>query len=505
MTPERWTSSVLPWDQEEDNQRQHDLTAAWQEGDLSYKLDPNQQGVYDDIRASHKRAKTQADRIYVLDIGRQYGKDTIMVLLAHETAIRTPGLRIPYGAPTRDEVVELLYPITEWLLQDCPPHLRPQHTKSDHSWTYPNGSRIVLVGCDLHPDRLRGPGMGAGFLTEAGFMGDLNRLIGGVLLPQMIHFPDSFMVWASTPPETPAHPWSTVHVPRAVERGMHAHRTIEECPRLLPHEREAFVEAVGGKESTRARREFYAEHIIEESLAIVPEYAKVEREIIKEWPQPQWFDGYCGFDPGFVDYCGLVWGYWDFVSQVLVIEREICEPGLSTGEIADAIKETEHDYWGNFTTRFDGERPTTQPYLRVSDCDKRLIHDLLMERGISFMLTAKDHKDVALAEMRTAIGAKQIIIHPRCVKLQSHLKYGVWNEKKTDYQRVDGFGHFDLIPALMYLYRNVSRKKNPCPPGRFNINMHTHHVTPGLHPEGWTDQETELSDAFGGSKRRTRR
>jgi hypothetical protein len=420
-------------------------------------------------------------------------------LICVEEAIRRPGLRYPYGAPTRIEVVELLTPIMEKLLVDCPPHLRPVHNKSQHSWTFPNDSKIQLVGVDLHMARLRGTGMGAGFLTEAGFMSDLPALISGVMLPQMLHFPDSFQIWASTPPETPAHPWSTEYVPKAMGRGMHAHRTIEDCPRLIEAERVAFVDQVGGRESSRARREFYAEHVIEEDLAICPEFGRVERETVKEWITPDWYDGYVGMDPGFVDMCGIVWGYWDFLSQKLVIEHEFCEPGLATGDVADAIREVEHKYWGNFATRWDGQNPVTQPYKRVSDTDRRLIHDLHTDHGIPFMATAKDKRDVALAELRTAIGNHGVIIHPRCTKLQSHLKFGVWNERRTDFQRVDGFGHFDLIPALMYLYRNVSKRKNPFPPQSYSVNSSTHHVT---RDNTMDDSARELQAAFAPRQRR---
>ena len=144
----RWVSPVVRWE-DCSPQRQADLRAAWQYGDLSWKLDPNQREVYDLIRKSHKTAKTQAERIFILDIGRQWGKDFLMTLLAHEQAIRVPNSRIPYAAPTKDEVVELLYPITDILLQDCPEDLKPLHKKADYSWTYANGSRIVLL-CSMN-------------------------------------------------------------------------------------------------------------------------------------------------------------------------------------------------------------------------------------------------------------------------------------------------------------------------------------------------------------------
>ena len=117
------------------------------------------------------------------------------------------------------------------------------------------------------------------------------------------------------------------------------------------------------------------------------------------------------------------------------------------------------------------------------------------------MATAKDHKDVALAELRTAVGNHQIIIHPRCVKLQSHLKFGIWDANRKKFARVDGFGHFDLIDALVYLYRNVSKRKNPMRPVGQGLDRHTHHVT--TVDNTLDDGARELKAAFAPRKRRS--
>ena len=106
-----------------------------------------------------------------------------------------------------------------------------------------------------------------------------------------------------------------------------------------------------------------------------------------------------------------------------------------------------------------------------------------------------------MAELRTAIGNHQIIIHPRCVKLQSHLKFGVWDKNKVKFARVPGYGHFDLIDALVYLYRNVSKRKNPFPPVSHGLDMHRHHVISGTTLD---DAAVELKAAFGRKKRKAR-
>jgi hypothetical protein len=43
------------------------------------------------------------------------------------------------------------------------------------------------------------------------------------------------------------------------------------------------------------------------------------------------------------------------------------------------------------------------------------------------------------------------------------LKYGLWNEKRSEFARSKTLGHFDAIAALMYLIRNIDEATNPIP------------------------------------------
>ena len=43
------------------------------------------------------------------------------------------------------------------------------------------------------------------------------------------------------------------------------------------------------------------------------------------------------------------------------------------------------------------------------------------------------------------------------------LKYGVWNDRRTEWERSTVYGHFDALAALMYLVRNIDQASNPIP------------------------------------------
>ena len=61
------------------------------------------------------------------------------------------------------------------------------------------------------------------------------------------------------------------------------------------------------------------------------------------------------------------------------------------------------------------------------------------------------------------IKSGRILINPRCKNLIYHLKAATWKKDRTNFARsVDG-GHWDFIPALYYLLRNINMSKNPYP------------------------------------------
>lgn len=469
-----WESPVVAWDLC-DTSRQEDLRLAWAAGALSHVLDPVQLVAHNEIVERNAATDLQTERLHVMDWARRSGKDSVMSVLATETAIQRPGCRIPYGAPTQKMVTEILEPIFARNFLDCPPDFMPTWHAQKSEWRWPHGSRIVLVGCDMHPDRLRGPSTGAWFLTEPGFIDDLEKVLQSILIPQMLTEPASFGVMGSTPPETPASYWSTTVVPRARARGCYSRRTIESNPRITPAVREAFIEEAGGRDSSKCQREYFAMHVIEETMAIVPEYHKVKGMadeqgvyhggiITDDYMRPAHFDGYVVIDPGMVDLFAGLFAFYDFEGARLVIEDDFALPLANTQTAADEIARKEKELWGGCEGWWGEGRLKPQPYMRVSDTDLRLIADLRSQHGLTFVATPKDNRDAAINALRLRFQRKQIIIHPRCKNLIAHLDGAVWNKHKTDFARSGELGHFDCVAALVYLDRNINRSHNPVPP-----------------------------------------
>jgi hypothetical protein len=535
-----WESPTKPWDLCSDK-RKAQLTTVWNAGNLRWKLDPSQQVIYDQIYASHGRVKSSADRIFGMDVSRQSGKDFIMATIAIETALRRrKPTRLPYGAPTKDTVHELLVPTFEAIFQDCPPDLLPHEIRkgtfrtNSKELNWPWGARIVLIGVDLHPDWLRGPATYAFFLTEPAFMDNLQDLMEGVLLPQMLTQQEGFAIMGSTPPVTPGHPWSTKYIPAFKARGSYAKRVIDDCPRFSPEQVEAFVRELGGRTSTRVRRELYCEHIIESTLAVVPEFQDVREKIVTTEGfdnVPPFRDTYVALDPGYNHATAGVFAYTDFSTGLCMIEGDFAVSRLNSREVSRYVKAREWQLWGRAPTKPQSMTeeawkdelkmikalfyldlpPLASPvqswrdgqikintFRRVSDTDSRLIADMSSEHGLVISPTEKDDSEAALNSLRVRLQGLKFRIHPRCVSLITHLEQGTWNKGRTKLAESPDGGHFDGIPALVYLNRNIIWGKNPNPPTMHS--HHTHFIPNGAGSEATTARV--LGRLFGSKTRR---
>ncbi len=459
----KWENPVVPWPSATAAQRQL-LDLAWRRGELAFQLTPSQAEVHAQIRRWEKHGK---GRIFCLDSARRWGKSVLICTLALEDALRFPGFRIVYIAPTYDQVKRITLPLFAQLTQTCPPNLRPKFLRSENTYEFGNGSRIELVGLDTRPDGARGTGVDKVLLDEAGFFDQLEYLVISIVMPQMLGRSHARLVAASTPPVTPMHYWSATMVPEAVANDAHDRKTLDDASQYSAEEIAFFYSQMpGGREGVAARREYRAEHIADETMQIVPEYAKAEDAIVREVPRPAWFDAYVSLDPGFHDMSAVLFGYWHWDEQKLVIEDEIAAARLNSRDLAQAIRQKEEKLWAGTKRRGSNSTYETrqQPFLRVSDNDPRLLADLALEHKLSFVPTMKSDLDKHVNQVRVAIGTQQILIHPRCKKLQLHLRMGVWKQAGRLFAREGGdLGHFDLIAALVYMWRNVHRRRNPIP------------------------------------------
>ena len=185
---------------------------------------------------------------------------------------------------------------------------------------------------------------------------------------------------------------------------------------------------------------------------IIPEFdSGKENELVIDDPRPSHFQWYAAMDPGGVDFTGYLCGLWDFNRARLVVVGEVLIRDNSAG-IAEKILACEKMCFG-----------CLEPRKRVSDTSIQLIRDMRELHGINFVPTMKDDKEAAINAVRVAFQNNRIIIHPRCKSLIHQLRVGRWNKNRTSYERTEADGHYDLIDALVYLWRSIDQSSNPFP------------------------------------------
>lgn len=437
----------------------------WARGDVvQLKLHATQLEMLKGFEASPARK-------YVINCSRRIGKSYFLCALSDRKARQKPGAQIKYAAPTAKAVRKIIKPIFNKLLSDCPKELRPRWSTADQAYIYPNESMIHVAGTDQgNAENLRGTEADLAVVDEAGFIDELDYLIQDILLPQTLTCNGRILI-ASTPPKTPAHEYIQVYL-EAFTRGASITKTIYDNPLITKATIEEYMQESGGEHSTTWQREYLCEFVTDSESQIIPEFTDAKRrQLIKEVERPSHFDTYVGMDVGFEDLTFIVFGYWDFKNDRLVIEDEAVLQGqeVRTDNIASIVANREQDLWGKAA------------YLKVSDNEPILLNDLSQLYNVSFAVTDKDEKDAQINNLRLLVVQNKLVIHPRCTSLIEHLKYGVWDKTRKKFARSKNYGHFDGIDALLYLARNVRRLKNPYPTQQHDINT-----------EFFTSQPTKL-------------
>lgn len=405
---------------------------------------------------------------------RQTGKSYALITIVTEVALQNPNFQIKYACPTAIMAQKIIIPTFRKIFSDCPDDLKPRYVRSEKCFYFANGSTIQIEGTDEgNSEKLRGTASHLCIVDEAAFMDDLKYLVSDILMPQTLTTGGKIII-VSTPPKVSEHDFYRF-ADEAKLVGSYIRKNILDIledikndpphfrDRLKPEIVEEMKQEVGGEMSDTWRREFLCESLKDGSKAVIPEFTdKLELEIVKQMELPPYYDSYESMDLGLKDFTGVLFAYIDFRNAKLVIEDEVlinlAKENQSTKTLSEAIRNKEALIWRDPISK------TTKPvYLRIADDDLITLNDLDRLHGLKFLPTRKDDRESAINELRMKLSAGQIIISPKCKNLIYQLRTATWNKNRTQFERSEIAGHYDLVAALIYLVRNVQWNKNPYP------------------------------------------
>lgn len=453
--------------------RKQAIKILWKKGILKWKLHKLQKKIYDEYYAGN-------DYITTLLISRQTGKSFLMCILAIETCLKKPNAIVKYACPKQKMVKTILKPIMRQILEDCPPEIKPEYKENDKLYVFPNGSEIQMAGCDnQNYDNIRGGKSDLWIVDEAGFCNELDTVVYNVLSPTTTTT-DGRGILASTPdPDAPEHPFVKDFVEPAKAQGRLHLYTIHDNPLINEERRQAIINQYpNGVSNPKFRAEYLCEIIRSYENTVIPEFDDDTQKIIvtSDYERPSYFDAYLAMDIGGKDFTVVLFAYYDFIKNTVVVEDEfVLRERQNTGTIAKNIKDKCANLWE--------EKP---PYLMFADNNNLiLLNDLQMAHGLNFIPSRKDNKEAAIHQLRLKIMNHEIIIHPRCATLIYHLQYATWAKKSEKAISASGYkqfarsadaGHFDAVDAMIYLVRNVVYGKNPFPAGHGVLTSANHYI-----------------------------
>jgi PBSX family phage terminase large subunit len=445
--------------------RQAAIAELFRRGELHWRLHAGQTKMYNAIKgASHK--------IYVINSSRRLGKSFLLCLLALEHALKHDGIQIKYAAPNQKMARKIVFPLIQQILEGCPTEIKPKFHRHDGEFIFKNGSVITVCGTEMgQVDGLRGTACDLALIDECGFMDNLTYVIDDVLMPQMLDRPNSRMILASTPPVSPDHPYVTKYIKNAMENGAYAKFTIYDNPRLHPDQIEEFKKEAGGDTSTTWRREYMAEIVTDTDNAIFPEATadSFMEQIVFEIPRPTFFIPITAIDLGYIDYTGVLFGYYHFLLNKIVIEDELLVNRTNSALLIDMIKTKEVALWGK-----------TPVKNRVVDGPALVIADLNEQHRFGCRTPDKGDFVARVNRARVDLAAEKVIINPRCEKTRTQIQHSVWDSSRKSFARNSSGGHFDLAAAFIYLIAHINRTSNPYP-ADFGYNQYTDFGFPRQH------------------------
>jgi len=430
----------------------------WRRGHLSWLLDANQKQLYDLYYNTDHRVQTWL-------LARRSGKSYCLCVLAIETCLKKPGAIIKFLAPTRVQVNLIIRPLMRKILESCPDDIKPEYRAKDNIFYFPNGSELQLSGTDGgSAERLRGGDSDLAIVDEAGSCTDLKYCVKDILLPTTLITKGKILL-ASTPPEDAEHDFVDF-IEEAEARGSIVVKTIDDNPRIEVQEKVKLIEELGGPNSESTLRELYCKMIKSKTNSVVPEFTDEKvPEIVKE-PEnvPPFFDAYVSMDLGYKDWTVVLFAYYDFKRDKVVIQDEIVTYGteMYLDKLGSQILLKEKQLWTNGIT---GE--LMKPRKRVSDHNLIAINEIKKATNyqIHFELASKESKHASINNLRMMVNGNKIEINPKCVTLIRHLKNAEWasTTSKDTFARCPQGSHYDAVDACAYLVKAIDFKRNPYP------------------------------------------
>ena len=240
----------------------------WLAGNLSFKLWQQQRIIYTTIRTMPKTTQN-----VVVLCARQFGKSVLGTILATEDCLRNKDIVVMIIGPTIKQTRAIVNPRMKLISRDAPEGLI-RHVKSEDTFYFSNGSELKLGGFDTNSGSERGKTLHKVYIEEIvesnpdSYLDFLRSDLG----PALTHSKHAQIVYLTTLPKIPDHPFCLETVPEAQSNGAFFKFTIHDNKKLSKQQFDSCVKLCGGAESIDFKREYLCEQVRDSSIVLAPEF-----------------------------------------------------------------------------------------------------------------------------------------------------------------------------------------------------------------------------------------
>lgn len=425
----------------------------WQRGDLRYLLWPQQESIYSNIRALPKFQ----ENIVVL-CSRQYGKSFLGVLMAVEDCLKFPGYSIPVVGPTIKQTVDIVNQAMRKIEAKDPMGVI-KRSKSESRW-YIGESELIVGGFDVKTaSRQRGKTALRIYVEEVmdSNPDDYREALRSDLGPMLTHSPEPQVIFLTTPPRIPDHPFITETIPAAKLANSFYEYTIDHNEMLSPEQYDACVRRCGGKDTVEFLREYMVKIVRDTSIVVISSFDKKLDVTDKIGDQFDYYQVVTDWGGTRDKTVSLLMAY-DYASDTdFVLDEMVWPANTPTAIIAPKLFELERMHRARNVQRFADVQQVGP--------------DLIQTHGYNFSNVPKGDWQAAINKLNVRFAQRKMKVHPRCKLLVQTLDSGIFNKQRTDFERTEALGHCDALAALMYGNQTMERRNpDPAHPDQYVFN-----------------------------------
>lgn len=404
-------------------------------GDLSWVLTTPQLKIRAALR-EHDESLTLASR----RIGKSFaGLATIL-----EEVIENPGSVGRIFSSTQKNCQDIVND-NMVLLERLFPKGFITRVRSLYRWRLSNGSEIRL-----HPlergvaDNARGGKCEFALIEEASFISEEELLyaLDSIIRPMFLRAKRLRIGFVTTAAMTDEHWIHRVLQPRCKKKGALFYATIHENPHLTK-KRIKEMKAVMLVDSWH--REMLCVPYIDRHRMVIPEF-DLDRNVYS-LKRPEFYKPLTVIDFGGVrDKHGIVYGHYNQKLGIKYVERgDLLPINTNTEEVYKKALDGEKELYGHVLN------------MRVVDAPGQVMVDLNTEGFNCYPPNKKQGSwESGIAALREAFLHGRLVISPDCHALITSVKAATYNKQRTDWERSDRHGHYDLLAALIYFNNQVS-------------------------------------------------